>query len=239
MMQRFFNEFKLYTAFKDLPRETYPELQEIFKANVDPSLSESLHNTTNDVLLTQSDLHLISDWRSSLLIDCEQLVFPPSYVCSSFDYSLQLELKKTYALLYPNLVPAEISVNVTFKKYRSVEYKGINYNSKKRLIVYATQLRNISSNLKPCPLLIHYFALHGMMSLGTAQQHLFTVASWLNESEHKEVYGKPLELWCRDYCNVICVPIQLINCHALYTTIKHDLQTVYLMCPVQHIPLFL
>ena len=45
----------------------------------------------------------------------------------------------------------DINVNATFKKYRSIEYNGKNYNAKKRLIVYAmhlTDLRNISSNLK-------------------------------------------------------------------------------------------
>ena len=245
MMHRFFNEFKLYTAInKDLSSETYPELYEIFNANIDPSLSGSLHSTTtctNDEFLTQSDVRSISDWRFSLLI--EQLVFPPSYVCSSFDCSLQLELKNTYALLYPNVVPAELSVNATFKKYRSIEYKGISYSAKKCLIVFATKLtdlRNVSSNLKPCALLIHYFALHGTSSLHESIcQHLFAVGSWLNETEHKEFYGKPLELWCRDYCSVIFVPIQLIQCHAVYTTVKHDLQDLYLTCPVKHIPLFL
>ena len=58
-------------------------------------------------------------------------------------------------------------------------------------------------------------------------------------AEHKESYGKPLELWCRDYCRVVFIPMQLIHCHAVYTTIKRDSQTLYLMCPVQHIPLFL
>ena len=63
--------------------------------------------------------------------------------------------------------------------------------------------------------------------------------SWLNVTDHKESYGKPLELWCRYYCSIILVPMQLIHCHAVYTTIRHDSLTLYLMCHVQHIPLFL
>ena len=154
MMQRFYNEFKLYTVSKNLPSREYPELQEIFDANIDPSLSGSLHATIADILLiqTRTELCSIQDWKISLFID--QLVFPSSYVCSSFDSSLQQELKNTYHLLYPSLVPSEINVNTTFKKYRSVVYKGINYNSKK-LIVNATNLtnlRNDTSDLSVGPL---------------------------------------------------------------------------------------
>ena len=149
MMQRFFNEFKLSTVVEDLPKECYPELQEIFKSNLDPCLKESLHATTNDLqlFLTQRNLPSISDWKLSLLVN--YLLFPPSYICSSFDSSLKLQLKDTYNLLYPSNMLGDINVNATFKKYRSIEYNGINYNAKKRLIVYATHLtdlRSISSN---------------------------------------------------------------------------------------------
>lgn len=93
-------------------------------------------------------------------------------------------------------------MKAAFKKYWSVSYRGVNYNAKKRLIIHATpltKLRNGSSNLKPYPLLVHYFAVHGMSSQdGSVHQHLFAVGSWLNVTEHKELYGKPLELWCRD-----------------------------------------
>ena len=243
MMQRFFNAFKLSSAVEDLPKECYPELQEIIKSNLDPCLKGSLHATTNDLqlFLTQINLRSISDWKLSLLVN--YLLFPPSYICSSFDSSLKLQLKDAYNLLYPSDMLDDINVNATFKKYRSIEYNGINYNAKKRLIVYATHLtdlRNTLSNLKkPCPLFVQYFAVHGMSSPdGSIHQHLFAVGSWLNETPHKELYGKPLELWCRDYCSIIFLPIQLIHCHAVYATVNHDSQSLYLLCPVQHISLF-
>ena len=49
MMQKNFNEFKLFTAVEDLPKECYPELQEIFESNLDPCLKGSLHATINDL----------------------------------------------------------------------------------------------------------------------------------------------------------------------------------------------
>lgn len=51
MMQRFFNEFRLYSGIIDKPSKAYPELQEIYKANIDPPLRGSLHATTNHVLI--------------------------------------------------------------------------------------------------------------------------------------------------------------------------------------------
>ena len=48
MMQRFYNEFRLCNVCNDWPSRNYPELQEIFDANLDPSLSGSLQATTND-----------------------------------------------------------------------------------------------------------------------------------------------------------------------------------------------
>ena len=134
MMQRFHNEFELYTASESLQTQAYPELQEIFEANIDTSLRGSLYATTNDFLLTQNNLRLINYWKYSLL--AKYIIFPPSYICACFDSSLQLELRHTYALLYPT-VPAnlEVELNASFKKYLSLEYKGIKYNSKKCLIV--------------------------------------------------------------------------------------------------------
>ena len=48
MMQRFYNEFRLCNVSNDWPSRNYPELQEIFDANLDPFLSGSLQATTND-----------------------------------------------------------------------------------------------------------------------------------------------------------------------------------------------
>ena len=63
MIQRFVNEFKLYSAInKDLHSETYPELHESFKASLDLPLSGLLHSTTtNDEFLIHRDLRSIND----------------------------------------------------------------------------------------------------------------------------------------------------------------------------------
>ena len=81
--------------------------------------------------------------------------------------------------------------------------------------------------------------MHTFNCNGIAYQHLLAAVSWLKEHPAKNSYEKPLEVWWKDlvdYDHNMFIPVQLLICHAVHSDIKHEEQTVFLMCPVQNIP---
>ena len=131
----------------------------------------------------------------------------------------------------------EIDINKTFRRYSSISCRGINFSSKRNSILYATDILN--SSLKPRPVLLHYFVMHTFNCNGIAYQHLLAAVSWLKEHPAKNYYEKPLEVWWKDlvdYDHNMFIPVQLLICHAVHSDIKHEEQTVFLVCPVQNIP---
>ena len=92
---------------------------------------------------------------------------------------------------------------------------------------------------KPHPVLLRYFVLHGLHHnpSNSTQQHLFAAVSWLKDHHARYYFGKPLEIWWKvEYVDFdTYIPIQLLTCHSVYCDIKHEEQTVYLMCPVHNV----
>ena len=166
-----------------------------------------------------------------------------SYIRSCLDGPLLSQLKLVYSLLYPTMNLEEIDFNTTFRRYSSVTCRGINFSSKRNNIIYAIVIPDHSNSTpEPRPVILHYFVMHTLNSNGIARQHLLAAVSWLKQHPAKYHYEKPLEVWWKDlidYHQNMFVPIQLLICHAVHSDIKHEEQTVFLMCPVRNIPVIM
>ena len=141
---------------------------------------------------------------------------------------------------------------MTFRKYTSLVYNGMKFSGTSKSFTYAAKpLYDLQQStapgsayahpldMKPHPLLIHYFLVHRLHhNLDDAtHHHIFAAVSWLKHCHAKYHFGKPLEIWWKDeYENFdMYVPIQLLTCHLFFCSIGHEEQSVYLMCPVHDI----
>ena len=236
MMNRFHSEFYLQSCSHSLPQEFQTEFGEAFKSQLEPTLVGSVQMTTDGNFFDRIDPQKVNDWSmlGTEFSDCT-FSFPTSYLRSSLCSSSYLELKKCYASLYPQRREEDNEIHMTFRKYEFVTYNGIKFNSRSNSIVYATEPSSLTSR----PVILNYFLVHSLLYKDTNFQHVFASVSWLKEHHDKNYFSKPLELWWKELhessLNVF-IPIQLLICHSAYCDVKHEEQTVLLMCPVHHIP---
>ena len=69
---------------------------------------------------------------------------------------------------------------------------------------------------------------------------LFAMVCWLKEHHAKNKYVKPFELWWKDLYDTNIkgiIPIQLLICHSVHCDVKFEEETLFLMCPVENIPM--
>ncbi len=156
-------------------------------------------------------------------------------------------LKKHYMCLYPDHNESMVVVNSAFLKYSSVTVNGKDYySSGKRVNSPAVALTSWDSDLygdPPTPLPnclhipvadqrpinIHYF-MKVFFTIDTNLSSitmLFAYASWFYPHQDRHAYGKPVELWCRNFFESFgihsYVPIDHLSCHCAHgTSMYHD-----------------
>ena len=62
----------------------------------------------------------------------------------------------------------------------------------------------------------------------------------VKEHHAKNKYVKPFELWWKDLYDTNIkgiIPIQLLICHSVHCDVKFEEETLFLMCPVENIPM--
>lgn len=228
MMKRFYKEFGLYSC--GLPEEFQSDFSEIFMETMNPVLVGSLKTTIRGKVINRIHPQEVVNWSC---LDCFSL--PKSYIRSTLSSSSLQELNKVYSRLYPRRNQTSIGINSVYRKYQSVIYNGLNFNSKNNSIVYVTD----PSTLEARPVKINHFMMHSLHYEDAHHQHIFAVVSWLKNHPHKSYFGKPLEIWWKDLFEFnldIFVPIQLLICHSASSSIKFEDETVFLLCPIQRIP---
>ena len=243
-MKRFVQEFRLFTSLQFLPKEFESDFGNALKTSIEPTLQGSLKVTIHNRFVDHVDLRKITDWS---LPSNPDISLPKSYVRSNLDDWSLAQLQGIYLKLYPNLQPEDIELTLTFRKYASIVYKGMKFDTTNRSIVYATKhpyhqddtspasASARTHHIKPRPVLIRHFILHAFHHNNTVHQHVFAAVSWLKDHHAKYHFGKPLEMWWKDLYEDFdtYIPIQLLICHSVHCDIKFE--TVYLMCPVHHI----
>lgn len=233
LMKKFYKEFTLFSSSRFLPDEYQSDFGALMATHLQPTLKGSLHVTIHGKYADLMDPRLVQDW--SLQASSSQVVLPKSYVRSVLCESMQSQLQQTYTSLYPKIEADHININATVQKYSSIAIEGINFSSKVKLVVYVTDRTSLTSR----PVLLNYFVLHSFYYEDTPHQHAFAVVTWLKNHPAKEFFSKPLELWWKELVDAhldVFVPIQLLICHSAYCEVKHEEQTVYLMCPIRNIP---
>ena len=249
-MNRFLQEFQLFTSLQFLPKAFESDFGDVIKNIAEPTLQGSVKVTVHNRFVDCIDVRNITDWKLDSIPD---LLLPKSYIRSNLcEWSLA-QLHNIYLKLYPSIQSEDIELTLTFRKYISVVYKGMKFSSTNKSAVYVTKplydLQQDSAasgsihvhthDRKPHPVLLRYFVLHGLHHnpSNSTQQHLFAAVSWLKDHHARYYFGKPLEIWWKDeYVDFdTYIPIQLLTCHSVYCDIKHEEQTVYLMCPVHNV----
>ena len=232
-MQRFLEEFSLFSNLNNLPNEFKSDFAELLEIQTEPNVRGSLlANTIHSSYITIVEPSDVSDWS---LASGVNVTFPNSFVRFRLHESLLSDLKDLYHIMYPSMQSKYIHYNEVCRKYNSICYGGVTFNCKKNCIVY---LFSFSSSMKPCPARVKYFLMHGFQDDDSVHQHALAVVDWLKPHVAKDFYAKPLEIWWNDSYDLnlnSIIPVQLIVCYSVHCDIKFEEQTVSLMCPLYNI----
>ena len=130
MMKRFYKEFIQYSC--KLPEEFQSDFTDIFKENLNPVLVGSLQATTGRIV---HRIHpkKVNNWSCN-----SEIILPKSYFHSSLDFSSLQEFKKVYSKLYPQRNLLFTNINSLYRRYKSITYSGLNFDSKNNCIIYVT-----------------------------------------------------------------------------------------------------
>ena len=178
------------------------------------------------------------------LTDCNVFRLPPKCSRSVLSPEEMELLKKHYTFLHPDSM---VIVNSTFLKYSYVTFNGKEYSSSgKRVNSPAVAITAWDTDLygdPPTPLThslqvpltdyrpinIHYFMKVSFIidaNLSSTTM-LFAYASWFYPHQDRHAYGKPVELWCRNFFESFgmhsFVPIDHLSCRCAHgTLVYHD-----------------
>lgn len=233
LMARFYKEFNLYACSSQFMSDEYQEeFGELITAYLNPKLSGSLEVTIHGRHSDVVDPRKVKNW--SIQASSLEIIFPKFYIRSASCSTMLSQLKNAYISLYPNMNKEKFGINAVVRKYSSVTFEGVNFNSRNESIVYVTDPVSLMAR----PVKLNYFVLHSLEYDDKVHPHAFAMVSWLKEHPARDIYGSPLEIWWKDLVDYdlnIFLPIQLLICHSIFCDIKYEHQTVYLMCPVKNV----
>ena len=135
-MNRFLQEFHLFTSLQFLPKEFESDFGHVIKNIAEPTLQGSVKVTVHNRFVDCIDVRNITDWKLDSIPD---LLLPKSYIRSNLcDWSLD-QLQKIYLKLYPSFQSEDIELTLTFRKYTSVVYKGMKFSCTNKSVVYVSK----------------------------------------------------------------------------------------------------
>ena len=169
LMKRFLREFSLASP-SSLSTEDFEEFHELVSTKFEPHLEGSLKVTIHGRYVEQMNLTTIKDW-STLSINSE-LRLPTVYKRASLSDTSILQLQTIYSLLYPDFQLNDC-LNVTFRKYSSLTYRGTHLNSYIRPIVYARD----KTRMEARAVILECFFLYSLHFKGEVQQHNYVCSS--------------------------------------------------------------
>ena len=231
LMQRFIREFSL-SGFP-LPQEYYIDFESIL------SISESADQGCLRATLKPHNSHLlclrnVKDWTQSTL----SIQLPKCFIRFCFDSNLVAELKSLYTFIYPAIISSHIVVTSTAKKYHSIVYEGVRYNTKAPNSCYVfVQEYSPTLPLVVRPVIVHYFVQHSFHFNEQPYTHILAVVSWLKKHHAKDSLGKPLQVWWKDLFDSgqTLIPLHFFAGPCVHMDISFEDQTVLLVSTVTNL----
>ena len=240
LMQRFIREFTLSSFC--LPESFQADFNSILQSISTPVVQGSLKSTLHGVDYQQGSLQDLKDWSCNTI----EVKKPNSYHLSVFSQHQINEINSLFLTLYPHIPSDKISINSTFRKYSTLQYKGDRYLSyayrsgsqKNACITLVQHCFDGTPSVRPVE--VNFFVDTSFCHQETISEHILVCVSWLREHPAKTEYGTPLEIWWKDLYqpNMLSfIPIQCLIGNCAYMDIKHEEQTVLLICPTKNIKL--
>lgn len=242
LMRRFISEFSLSSFC--LPESFQSDFSSILRTVSTPVVHGSLKSTLHGVDHQQGHLHELQDWSYETI----EVKKSSSYILSVFSPRHIVELKSLFLLLYPHILTDEISINSTFQKYTTLEYRGNRYlscayscsGSQYHHNNYITLAQHCFNVTLPAvrPVVVNFFVYMSFYHQEKICEHMLVCVSWLHEHPAQKEYGSPLEIWWKDMFQpdmLSFIPVQCLIGNCAYMDIKHEEQTVLLICPTKNV----
>lgn len=155
-------------------------------------------------------------------------------------------LLKVYKILYPGLNFGKENTNRFVTQYGRLESRGQiwgsqNSSSKSSSFIVAAwygqggQIATEQVDLRP-GLVLHYFKHYVYIGAATTQvPHLFAQAEWFSPHPEKQLFGYPIEVWCRNVYEqsgpASILPFNRIYSQFVGGSYTHNDERVLCVCP--------